>query len=403
MNLNVLVISHMYPRNTNPVKGIFVHEQVKELVKLGCIVKVISAVPWSPFPLNRLSSRWRNYARIPAKAEWEGLEVFYPRYLCFPGAAFFEYSGFFLYWAIRKLVADIRFQFNFDLVHAHVAIPDGFTGVLLKEKYCKPLVVTIHGKDIYLSVHKKRKTKVALKRVFDRADRIVMVSNPLKKLAVDILGFNDKIVTIGNGVPLKKIIPPKEICADKNHKIILSASNLILSKGLEYNLKAVARLVHKHPGLKYYVVGDGAEVGRLQTLTTALDLGGHVYFWGRVSHQDTLKLMSEADLFSMPSWVEAFGVAYIEAMAHGKPVIGCRGTGIEDFVEDKITGLLVNPRDVDSLAEAMDYLLSNPVEARAMGERARKVVLNEYTWEKNAQRNLVLYEELTADNNKYPR
>ena len=97
MSLKILIISHMYPCAADPVKGIFAHEQVKELIKHGCSVKVISAVPWVPFPLNRLSSRWRNYARTPVQEQWEGIDVFYPRYLCFPGSACFEYSGFFLY------------------------------------------------------------------------------------------------------------------------------------------------------------------------------------------------------------------------------------------------------------------------------------------------------------------
>ena len=65
-------------------------------------------------------------------------------------------------------------------------------------------------------------------------------------------------------------------------------------------------------------------------------------------------------------------MVYIEAMACGKPVIGCKGEGIEDFVEDGKTGLLVKSKDVDSLAKAIDYLLNNPDEAKAMGERARK-------------------------------
>jgi len=87
-------------------------------------------------------------------------------------------------------------------------------------------------------------------------------------------------------------------------------------------------------------------------------------------------------------------VVYIEAMACGKPVIGCKGEGIEDFVEDGKTGLLVKSKDVDSLAKAIDYLLNNPDEAKAMGERARKMVLENYTWEKNAEKTIKVYQEV---------
>ena len=115
---------------------------------------------------------------------------------------------------------------------------------------------------------------------------------------------------------------------------------------------------------------------------------------GRLSHKEVMKYIAEADIFSLPSWNEAFGVVYIEAMAHGKPVIGCQGEGIEDFVEHGKTGLLVKPKDVDSLAKAMDYLLSNPDEARPMGKRARKLVLENYTWKKNVERTIEVYREV---------
>jgi glycosyltransferase involved in cell wall biosynthesis len=81
-------------------------------------------------------------------------------------------------------------------------------------------------------------------------------------------------------------------------------------------------------------------------------------------------------------------------MANGKPVIGCKGEGIEDFVEDKKTGLLVQPKNVDSLVEAIDYLLSNPDKAKEIGERARKLVLDNYTWEKNAEKTIKVYQEV---------
>jgi len=80
-------------------------------------------------------------------------------------------------------------------------------------------------------------------------------------------------------------------------------------------------------------------------------------------------------------------------MAHGKPVIGCQGEGIEDFVEHGKTGLLVKPRDVDSLVGALNFLLSHPDEAKAMGERARKLALENYTWEKNAEKTIEVYKE----------
>ena len=81
-------------------------------------------------------------------------------------------------------------------------------------------------------------------------------------------------------------------------------------------------------------------------------------------------------------------------MAHGKPVIGVKDQGIDGSCYPQKAGMLVKPKDVDSLVEAIDYLLSHPEEAKAMGERARKMVLKNYTWEKNAEKTIKVSEDV---------
>jgi glycosyltransferase involved in cell wall biosynthesis len=105
--------------------------------------------------------------------------------------------------------------------------------------------------------------------------------------------------------------------------------------------------------------------------------------------------MDGCDVFSLPSWQEGFGIVYLEAMALGKPVIGCKGEGIEDFVVDGETGLLVEPKNPDQLADAMEFLICNPEKARTMGENARQFVLQNYTWEKNAEKMIDIYRNVT--------
>ena len=96
----------------------------------------------------------------------------------------------------------------------------------------------------------------------------------------------------------------------------------------------------------------------------------------------------------MPSWQETFGLVYLEAMAHGKPVVAVQGQGVDGIVTHGETGILVKPRDIDTLVEALDFLLSHPEEAKAIGERSRNMVLKNYTWEKNAKRTIEVYHEV---------
>ena len=394
--MKILVITHMYPSTFNEIGGIFVHEQVKALVSKGVKVQVVSPVPWTLFPINYLSSKWKKYNTIPVKRVYEGINIWYPRYVTFPRAWFFASSGQRMYLGIKDVVSKIYQKFQFDLIHAHVALPDGFAALKIKHIYHKPLIVTIHGQDLYVTFYRNKRCKIALFNVYKKVDCIILVSKKLKEISDNNVGFANKSTVISNGVAVNNILKKNIILGEStlDSRIILSVSYLISRKAIDFNLKAIAQLINKYPNLKYLIIGDGPEMRHLKELSNNLRINKHVEFLGQLSHENVLVYMAKADIFSLPSWNEAFGVVYIEAMAQGTPVIGCQGEGIEDFVEHGITGMLVKPKDVDSLVKAMDYLLSNPDEARAIGKRARKLVLENYTWEKNAEKTIEIYKEV---------
>ncbi len=397
--MKVLVISHMYPSTFSRIEGLFVHQQVKELQKQGCEIKVISPTPWSPFPIKHLSNKWRRYSEVPTKMLWDGVEVYYPRFLQFPRNVFLASSGKRMYFGIRKQVDELYHDFRFDCIHAHVALPDGFAGTLVKKDYGKPLVVTIHGADLLVTVHRNAACHNALSKVFEEADRIVTVSTKLRKIAEDHFGLSGKIVVVNNGVSPSLTASKGTDLTSRygGRKVMLSVSHLIASKGLDMNIRAISRLTGKFPDLKYLVVGAGTEISSLKQLARHLGVEDQVEFLGELPHDRAMEYMAIADVFALPSWQEGFGVVYLEAMAHAKPVIACEGEGIADVVEHGKTGILVKPKDVESLAKAVDFLLANPERARAIGERARKLVLEKYTWERNAQRYIEIYRELMAN------
>lgn len=391
--MKVLVISHMYPSTFNEISGIFVHEQVKALVEKGVEVRVISPVPWTPFPINQLNPKWKAYSKIPLCSTRDGIRVYYPRYLVFPRALFFASSGERMYQGIQKLVEEVYQDFPFDLIHAHTALPDGYASMLLIPRYRKPLVVTIHGQDFQPPVSTSRSCIEEIQLVSSHASKIIVVSNKLKLLAQQSFQNAKEIVVIPNGINLEDLAPGELGATNKGKVTILSVSGLTYAKGIDLNLQALARLRLKHKNVRYVIIGNGPERTRLISSARRLGILNQVEFLGFLPHKETMRYMAQCDIFSLPSWDEGFGIVYLEAMASGKPIIGCAGEGLEDFVEHKRTGWLVKPRDVDSLVEALDYLLSNPEEAKAMGERARKVAL-QYTWEKNAERTIEVYKEL---------
>jgi len=393
--MRVLVLSHMYPLTFNEVAGIFVHEQVKALMRKGVEVRVVSPVPWTPFPINQISQKWKAYSEIPAESIWDGIKVYYPRYLTFPKAWFFASSGRRMYRGIKDVVGRIYQEFPFDLIHAHVALPDGYTGALLGQRLEKPLVVTIHGQDLQHTVDRNAACRRAVYYALESASRTILVSHKLKRLGAKYFNLYDKLVVVPNGVdPQNVVLRPIKSVNQEEGPTLLSVSNLVPTKGLDLNLHALQKIRKNYSTLRYLVIGGGPEEAKLQKLRGELGLEKQVEFLGQQPHHQVMKYMAACDVFTLPSWNEGFGVVYLEAMANGKPVIGCQGEGIEDFVEHGKTGLLVKPRDMDSLAEALDFLLSHPDEAKAMGERARKLVLENYTWEKNAEKTIQVYEEV---------
>ena len=398
--MKVLVISHMYPSVFNEITGIFVHEQVKALINKGIEVQVVSPIPWTPFPINCLSSKWKKYSAVPGKTVYDGINIWYPRYVTFPRAWFFVSSGQRMYLGIKEVVKKIYQEFQFDLIHAHVALPDGYAGMKVAQKYKKPLIVTIHGQDLQQSIFKSKKCKKNIEKTINFSEKTIVVSKKLKKISENNLQLSsNKIKVVSNGINMRDVYTEKNknIQEYNGKKIIFSVSHLIKTKGIDLNIKAIAKLKQKYPGIIYLITGKGKEKKKLEKLIKELSLQNMVIFIGEVSHYKVMEYMASCEIFSLPSWNEGFGVVYLEAMAQGKPVIGCRGEGIEDFVEHGKTGMLVESKDVDSLVQTIDYLLSNPDEAQAIGERARKLVLENYTWEKSAEKTIEIYNQALND------
>ncbi len=398
--MRVLIISHMYPSHPDDISGIFVHQQVKELINQGCEVKVISPVPWVPFPLRYFSKKWGKYSKIPKRAIFEGVEVYHPRYLTFPKAFLFFTSGVRMYLGIRKIAKRLYKDFKFDIVHSHVALPDGWAGMKIAKKYGRPLVVTIHGQDLQKTIFINNWCKMNVLSVINLSNRTIFVSNKLKRIAEDYLNdVKNKFIVINNGIEPIDLVREVNLRRNKNSKkIILSVSNLIKSKGIDYNIEAINKLKDKYTNIIYLIIGDGPILKDLVVMVDRLKLGNYVKFLGKLPHNDSLSYMKVCDVFSLPSWDEGFGVVYLEAMAYGKPVIACKGQGIEDVIENMKNGILVEPKNVDSLVDAIDYLLSNPDRAKTIGKNAQSLVLSRFTWKENVKKTIQVYKEVLSEN-----
>ena len=158
-------------------------------------------------------------------------------------------------------------------------------------------------------------------------------------------------------------------------------------------LRALAVLGPRHPTLRYAIIGEGPERMALEGLAARLGVADRVDFRRPAARRRRRSSRrGPCTLFVMPSTDEAFGVAYIEAMAGGVPAIGCRGEpGPEEIAAAGDGLVLVPPGDIERLTQRIDELLSDPHRLREVGQRARATVAANFTWERCGQQTLAAY------------
>ena len=159
-------------------------------------------------------------------------------------------------------------------------------------------------------------------------------------------------------------------------------------------MRAVAQLSERHPNLRYLVIGDGPERETLGRLAVQLGVADRVELAGQLPHAQALERTRRASILAMPSTDEAFGVAYVEAMAGWLPAIGATGEPGPEEIRSMGGGMtLVAPGDVDELAGEIDALLSDPRTLRMAGDWARATVVRAFSWERCGAATVAAYEE----------
>jgi teichuronic acid biosynthesis glycosyltransferase TuaC len=393
--LRVLVVSRLYPRPSDPVLGIFVEEEVKQLSS-RCQVQVISPIPW--FPPLKLFEKWYAYTRIPVHQIRQGIEVFRPRTIAFPRNFLFSLLGFSFYFSLLRCAGEIERGFPFDLIHAHTAYPDGFGAVMLGRAMKRPIVVTLHGGDITMYFKRYLWRKLGL-WALSNADRMIAVSTSLCRIVVEGYGVaGDKVTVIPNGIDGTKFVPMPRVEALERLELegegsrILYVGGIKRSKGIDYLLKAVKRLVETSPRpIELLIIGEGEYEQRAKLLAKELGIASTVSFFGKRPNPEIPLWINACDLLVLPSLSEGLGVVLIEAMACGKPVVATRCGGPEDIVSPG-TGILVPPRDDAALAKAIQEVLGDA--DRFDPRRIRRHAMNNYAYDRISSRIVDVYTQV---------
>jgi glycosyltransferase involved in cell wall biosynthesis len=232
----------------------------------------------------------------------------------------------------------------------------------------------------------------------------VAVSDEVKNSMVRVIGpIGDKVTVICNGVDAKRYegavdraIVRRQLRLEPEACLIIVLATLKEPKGHRYLVEAMVPLTQRYPNLHALFVGDGPLRETLEAQVAKLNLSQHIHFLG--NRHDVPELLAASDLFVLPSLWEGLAMALLEGMAAGLPIVASEVSGTVQVLTPNETGLLVPPGDTQRLVEAIEQLLSNPVQALAMGMAARRRVLQEFSAQKQAEEYLALYRRLLQSN-----
>ncbi|PCR89142.1 glycosyltransferase family 4 protein [Natrinema ejinorense] len=215
---------------------------------------------------------------------------------------------------------------------------------------------------------------------FSQTDSVLANSADTAKRVEAEFGYEvDDIVF--PGVDLDVFQPDIDPAFSSSEPVVLFVGRLVESKGVFDLLEAVAGLDRS---VELHLIGSGVE-DRIRERCRKLGLAESVVFWGEVDHRDLPRYYAAADVFCLPSHAETFGMANIEAMACGLPVVTADLEGIRTYVDDGTSGFLVDVGDTESIATALERLLSDPQRRAEVGMHAREAI-RPFSWRAQATR-----------------
>lgn len=308
--------------------------------------------------------------------------------------------------ALASRMAEVAEYYKLDLLHVHYAIPHSVAALLARQMLAErgkrlPFVTTLHGTDITL-VGMDRSYLPITRYAIDQSDGVTSISAYLKGVTETSFGVKRPIEVVHNFVNCDVYKPftdaearmtaRRRFAADDEF-LLVHLSNFRPVKRVTDVVEVFAQIADQVPA-QLILIGDGPDRSTAEWLSHTLEIQDRVHFLGK---QDRVnELLPLADLMLMPSEMESFGLAALEAMACQTPAIATRVGGVPELITDDVDGMLFEIRDVDGMAAAAIALLLDRERHEAMRKAARKTAQDRFCSTKILPRYVEFYESILA-------
>ena len=299
--------------------------------------------------------------------------------------------------ALATRMAEVAEFYSLDLLHVHYAIPHSVSALLARQMLAArgkhlPFITTLHGTDITLVGLDRSYLPITRFGIIE-SDGVTAISRYLRNRTREAFDIQSEIEVIHNFVNCDVYVRNPDLVAEMrplyagpNEKLIVHLSNFRPVKRVTDVVEVFARIAKDVPS-RLMLIGDGPDRSAAEYLAMRHGVQDRIHFLGK---QDNVnELLPLADLMIMPSEMESFGLAALEAMACGVPAIATRVGGVSELIDDGVTGCLFEVGDVEGMAAAAIALLNDRIDLSTMAHAARRTAQDRFC----ATRIIPLYEE----------
>ncbi|MGC9332847.1 MAG: glycosyltransferase [Anaerolineae bacterium] len=390
--MKIAVITSSFPRFRGDGVGSFIYSLMSSLVGLGHEVTVLA--PDDPQAVVGWQSEVRvKRVRFIRPGAWSRLGHAHSlagdvkmKWHAYPLVALFTL------FAVFELRREVRRQRS-DVIYAQWLVPGGFIGAIVSRLTGVPLVVAVHGSDVFVAERQKI-LRPAISFILRTARSVIACSGDLARRVSGLGLSKDRIVIVPYGVDIERYKPnaaarqslSSSMPIPSDQDVVMVMGRLVPKKGFAYFVEAIPAVLSLCPTTTFLVAGEGKLRAEMESIASSLAIREHIFFAGHVPWEQTPKYLALADVLVIPSIVDEAGNidglpnVLLESMACGCAIVATDVAGIPEVVHHNDNGLLVPQKDKAALARAICMLLKDPSLRQRLGTQARLTVVGGLTW-----------------------